>query len=78
MGLLKLGTVSLDGTKITANASKHKALSFEHAERMEEQLKGKVEELLRLAEQADKTPPPALSSRLFAEFKPDLEACHYP
>ena len=31
MGLLKLGTVSLDGTKIKANASKHKALSFEHA-----------------------------------------------
>ena len=53
MGLLKLGTVSLDGTKLKANASKHKALSFEHASRLEAQLKGEVEELLRLAEQAD-------------------------
>jgi hypothetical protein len=59
MGLLKLGTVSLDGTKIKANASQHKALSFAHANRLEEQLKGEVEELLRLAEQADNTPLPA-------------------
>ena len=53
MGLLKLGTVSLDGTKIKANASKHQALSWEHANLLEEQLKGEVEELLRLAEEAD-------------------------
>jgi len=59
MGLLKLGTVSLDGTKIKANASQLKALSFAHANRLEEQLKGEVEELLRLAEQADNTPLPA-------------------
>jgi transposase len=58
MGLLKLGTVSLDGTKLNANASKHTALSFAHAERLEEQLKGEVEQLLRLAEQADNTPLP--------------------
>jgi transposase len=58
MGLFKLGTVSLDGTKINANASKHKALSFEHANRLEDQLKGEVDELLRLAEQADNTPLP--------------------
>jgi len=31
MGLLKMGTVALDGTKIHANASKHSALSYEHA-----------------------------------------------
>jgi transposase len=58
MGLLKLGTVSLDGTKLNANASKHTALSFAHAERLEEQLKGEVDALLRLAEQADNTPLP--------------------
>jgi transposase len=58
MGLVKLGTVSLDGTKIKANASKHKALSWEHANRLEEQLKGEVEELMRLAEQADNQPQP--------------------
>jgi transposase/IS5 family transposase len=53
MGLVKLGTVSLDGTKIKANASKHKALSWAHANRLEEQLKGEAAELMRLAEQAD-------------------------
>ena len=53
MGLVKLGTVSLDGTKIKANASKHKALSWAHANRLEGQLKGEVAELMRLAEQAD-------------------------
>jgi transposase len=58
MGLVKLGTVSLDGTKIKANASKHKALSWEHANRLEEQLKGEVDELMRLAEQADNQPVP--------------------
>ena len=51
MGLVKLGTVSLDGTKIKANASKHKVLSWEHANRLEEQLKGEVDELMRRAEQ---------------------------
>ncbi len=58
MGLVKLGTVSLDGTKIKANASKHKALSWEHANRLEEQLKGEVDELMRRAEQADNQPLP--------------------
>jgi len=58
MGLLKLGTVSLDGTKIKANASKHKALSWAHANKLEEQLNTEVEELLRKAEDADNTPLP--------------------
>jgi transposase len=54
MGLVKLGAVSLDGTKIKANASKHHALSWEHACKLEKQLKGEIEELLRKAESADK------------------------
>lgn len=53
MGLLKLGKVSLDGTKIKANASKHHALSWGHACKLEEQLQAEVNELVRLAEQAD-------------------------
>ena len=53
MGVLKLGKVSLDGTKVHANASKHKALSWEYACKIEAQLKAEVEELLRLAEEAD-------------------------
>ena len=31
MGVLKMGTIGLDGTKIHANASRHSALSYEHA-----------------------------------------------
>lgn len=57
-GVLKLGTVSLDGTKVKANASKHKALSYNHACKLEEQLKAEVAELLRQAEAADQADLP--------------------
>jgi transposase len=53
MGLLRLGTVGLDGTKIHANASRHSALSYEHAGKIEAQLKAEVAELLARAEAAD-------------------------
>lgn len=53
MGMLKLGTVALDGTKVQANASRHRALSYGHAEKIETQLRSEVKELLQLAEQAD-------------------------
>ena len=53
MGLFKLGKVSLDGTKIKANASKHKALSWGYAKQLEEQLRREVQTLLRWAEQVD-------------------------
>src|SRR3954466_6384385 len=53
MGMLKLGTVALDGTKIHANASRHSALSYGHAKKIEKQLKKEVQQLLRLAERAD-------------------------
>src|SRR5215212_5331163 len=54
MGMLKLGTVALDGTKIHANASRHSALSYEHATKIEAQLKAEVAELLAKAEAADR------------------------
>ena len=41
MGLLKLGTVALDGTKIHANASRHSALSYEHATKIEAPIEGR-------------------------------------
>ena len=52
-GVLKLGTVALDGTKVHANASRHRALSYEYAGKLEAQLKAEVEELMALAERAD-------------------------
>ncbi|KAA6232086.1 IS1182 family transposase [Chlorobium phaeovibrioides] len=56
MGLLRLGTVSLDGTKLKANASKHQAMSWQHACALEKKLKAEVEQLWRVADQADNTP----------------------
>ena len=53
MGVFKLGTVSLDGTRIKANASKHRAMSWQYAKALEEPLRNKVRELLKQAEKAD-------------------------
>lgn len=56
--LSRFGTVSLDGTKIHANASRHSALSYGHAEKIEAQLKAEVQEMLKLAEAADQRSVP--------------------
>src|SRR5476649_801606 len=53
MGVLQMGTIGLDGTKIHANASRHSALSYEHAGKIEEQLKAEVSYLMARAEAAD-------------------------
>lgn len=53
MKLLRLGHIALDGTKIEANASKHKALSWAHANKIEAQLREEVQTLLALAESSD-------------------------
>ena len=58
LGMLKLGTVAIDGTKVHANASRHRALSYGHAKKIEQQLKQEVKQLLRLAEQADEADIP--------------------
>jgi transposase len=58
MGMLKLGTVALDGTKIHANASRHSALSYEHAGKIEAQLRAEVADLLTKAEAADQADVP--------------------
>jgi transposase len=52
-GLVKLGHVALDGTKMKANASKHKAMSYERMKKDEKELKSKVNELLEAADQID-------------------------
>ena len=58
MGVLKMGTVALDGTKLHANASRHSALSYEHAGKIEAQLKAEVADLLAKAEAADQSDGP--------------------
>ena len=52
-GLVKLGHVALDGTKIKANASKHKAMSYKRMKEEEARLEAEVAELLKKAESAD-------------------------
>ena len=52
-GLVKLGHVALDGTKIKANASKHKAMSYERMEKRAAELEAEVERWLSAAEAAD-------------------------
>jgi hypothetical protein len=52
-GAIKLGRVSLDGTKLKANASKHKAMSYGRMKEKQQQLKEEVKQLLAAAEAAD-------------------------
>src|SRR5699024_9894308 len=53
MDMVSLGDVSIDGTKVNANASKHKAMSWGRACQLEDQLSEEVAELLAAAEAAD-------------------------
>jgi transposase len=52
-GLVKLGHVALDGTKLKANASKHKAMSYQHMKRRQAELQAEVDRWLAAAEAAD-------------------------
>jgi len=52
-GLVKLGHVALDGTKIKANASKHKAMSYDRMKKREAELEAEVDRWLKAAEAAD-------------------------
>ena len=85
LGVLQLGNVSLDGSKVHANASKHKAMSWDYANRLEEQLQAEVAVLLQQAEAGNTEPLPGLKvadevalrqARLqqISEVKAELEA----
>jgi transposase len=52
-GLVKLGTIAVDGTKVKANASRHKAMSYKRMLQAEAQLKGQIAALLERAKKAD-------------------------
>src|SRR6266853_1011615 len=52
-GAMKLGRVALDGTKVKANASKHKAMSYDRMKEKERQIRAEVREMLAQAEAAD-------------------------
>jgi len=54
-GLVKLGHVALDGTKVKANASKHKAMSYGRMRTEEERLAREIDEMVREAAKIDET-----------------------
>ena len=56
-GYFELGNISMDGSKVHANASKSKAVSYKRLVALEVQLRAEVDELFRLAEQADQPVP---------------------
>ena len=53
LGLVKLGTVAIDGTKVKANASRHKAMSYERMQQAEAGLKAQIDALLQRAKRSD-------------------------
>ena len=53
MGLVKLGTVAIDGTKLKANASRHKAMSYERMKQAEAELEAQIDALLARAKSTD-------------------------
>ncbi|MFI5091574.1 MAG: IS1182 family transposase [Terriglobales bacterium] len=69
-GMVKLGHVALDGTKMKANASKHKAMSYDRMKKDEARLAAEVKEFLRQAEEAD--------AREDAEYGPDKRGDELP
>lgn len=56
VGVLKVGSIAIDGTKVKANASKHAAVSYKRAKQIEDELTVEVERLMKMAEEADNTP----------------------
>jgi transposase len=58
-GYLQLGNISIDGSKVHANASKSKAVSYKRLQELEVRLRAEVDQLFLLAEQADQQPVPA-------------------
>ena len=55
LGLVKLGNIYIDGTKVQANASRHKAMSYEYIQKLEKQLEEEIEKLLDLAASKDES-----------------------
>ena len=73
MGLVKLGNLSTDGTKMGANASRLKAMSYGYMDKEIERLKAEIEQLLNQAEQLDAEQDAALGSRRGDELPDELK-----
>jgi transposase len=73
LGMVKLGNLSTDGTKMGANASRHKAMSYGYMKKEIERLEAEIEQLLQQAEQVDAEQDAALGSRRGDELPDELK-----
>jgi transposase len=73
MGMVKLGNLSTDGTKMGANASRHKAMSYGYMNKESGRLEAEIEQLLKEAEQLDAEQDAALGSRRGDELPEELK-----
>lgn len=73
LGMVKLGNLSTDGTKMGANASRHKAMSYGYMSKEIERLQAEIKELLQQAEQMDAEEDAALGSRRGDELPDELK-----
>jgi transposase len=73
LGMVKLGNWSTDGTKMGANASRHKAMSYGYMDKEIERLKAEIEQMLQEAEQLDAEQDAALGSRRGDELPAELK-----
>jgi transposase len=71
-GLVKLGNIAIDGTKIQGNASRHKAMSYGYMKKEEERLRAEIDALLQQAKSQDATEEAALGSRRGDELPKEL------
>ena len=72
LGMVHLGNLSTDGTKIGANASRHKAMSYGYMQKEIQRLEQEIEQLLNQAEQTDSEQDAALGSRRGDELPDEL------
>jgi transposase len=73
MGMVKLGNLATDGTKMGANASRHKAMSYGYMNKEIERLEAEIDQLLKQAEQLDADQDAALGSRRGDELPDELK-----
>lgn len=73
MGMVKLGNISTDGTKMGANASRHKAMSYGYMNKDIERLKAEIEKLLKQAAELDDEQDAVLGSRKGDELPDELK-----
>jgi len=74
-GMIKLGRVAIDGTKVKANASRHKAMSYERMKQQEKRLESEIAELLKQAERTDQKEDQEHGSENRGDELPE-ELCH--